>query len=133
MMRRVLLLVPILAASGLLIGFGTLMYAMFVDPYIARLGATQLRLSDDVTHVCVGFTASWCDETWRAGPDFIGQTKSCGVAVISRRPTVPVVWVSDENALCRPYKRTIRPPTWVLLFLGFAVPFYVTWKLPRAQ
>jgi hypothetical protein len=63
-MRRVLLLFPILAANWLLIGFGMFMYGLFVDLYIARLGTTQLWLSDNLTHACVGFAASWCDETW---------------------------------------------------------------------
>jgi len=131
-MRRWLLFVPVLAASWLLIGSGALLYGLFVDPYIANLGAKQLRLSDSVTNVCVGFTASWCDETSKRGdlspPE--GPWKICGPRVITSPPVVPVVIVSDENAVpCHPQK--VRPPAW-LLFLGFAVPFFAAWKLAAA-
>jgi hypothetical protein len=131
-MRRVLLLAPIVAASWLLIGLGTLMYGLFVDSYVTRLGAKELRLSDSLTYVCVGFTASWCDVTSKQGDLFptVGPLKVCGPRVISHRPTTPVVIVPDENALaCRP--KRVRPAAW-LLFLGFAVPFFVAWKIAAA-
>jgi len=131
-MRRILLFVPIFAASWLLIGFGALLYGLFADTYITEIGAKQLRLSDSVSYICVGFTASWCDETSKHGdlspPE--GPWKICGPRVISSPPIVPVVMVSDENAVtCRP--RKVGLPAWLLL-LGFAVPLFAAWKIATA-
>jgi hypothetical protein len=37
------------------------MYGLLVGWPVGE--SSPLRLSEDVTQVCVGFTASWCDET----------------------------------------------------------------------
>ena len=75
----------------------------------------HLRLSREVTYVCLDFTAKWCDETWRKGDVFTGvavadalMPLSPCVDLVSVRPTVPVVWGSGEDNRCAAYKRYIR-------------------------
>jgi hypothetical protein len=62
-----------------------------------------LHLSENVTHICVGFTASYCDETVGSGSLFpsTGPWKACGMDIIFSPPKVSVLLVAPEAAPCR--------------------------------
>jgi hypothetical protein len=104
-MRWILLLPPTIAASLLLCGVVALTYMILLSPPVADSG--PLRLSEDVTHICFGFTASYCDETVpligasfspTSFPD-TGPWKPCGAHIISSPPKA-VLFVPHQRRPC---------------------------------
>jgi hypothetical protein len=107
-MRWILLLPPTIAAiaAGLLLcGVVALTYVIPLSPPVPDFG--PLRLSEDVTHICFGFTASYCDETVQpigasfSPPSFpdMGPWKPCGADIISRPPKA-VLFVPHQRRPC---------------------------------
>jgi hypothetical protein len=99
-MKWILLLPPTSAAALLLWGVGAMIYVFFLWQPAAH--ARPLILSEDVTQICIGFTASYCDET--VGPatssPTAGPWKACGAHIISLPPTVPVILATPETSSC---------------------------------
>jgi hypothetical protein len=118
MMRWILLLPPTIAAALLLYGMGALIYGLLLWHPVAHSG--PLRLSENKTHICVGFTASYCDETVGPGSQFpnTGPWKPCGMDIIFSPPKLPVLLAPTEAAPCRdlhedsPETPPVSAPTW---------------------
>ena len=111
-MRWILLLPPTIAAGLLLFGVGAITYVILLSPPVLSppvVDSRPLRLSEDVTHICWGFTASYCDETVRQiGPSFsppsfpdMGPWKPCGADIISSPPKA-VLFVPHQGRPCTP-------------------------------
>ena len=83
----------------MLCGVGVLTYVILISPPIADSG--PLRLHEDVTHICLGFTASYCDETVGPSPALyrMGPWKPCGMDFITSPPKVAVLLVR-MNVTC---------------------------------
>jgi hypothetical protein len=101
-MRWILLLPPTIAGGLVLCGVGVLTYVILISPPIADSG--PLRLREDVTHICLGFTSSYCDETVGPSPALyrMGPWKPCGMDFITSPPKVAVLLVPHECDLPKP-------------------------------
>lgn len=106
-MKWILFLPPTIAAALLLWGAGTIVYVLFL--WQPAAASRPLRLSQDVTHICVGFTASYCDETIGPAASFPpeGPWKTCGMDIILSPPKVPILLMTPETVPCPDHHRDV--------------------------
>jgi len=107
MMKWILFLPPTIAAALLLWGAGTMVYVLLL--WWPAAVSRPLLLSQDVAHVCVGFTGSYCDETIGPGSSLPteGPWKAGGMDIIASPPRVPVLLMTPEPSPCPDLQRDV--------------------------